>query len=63
MTTARNPVDRPAAAPVPHLREVLGAAALASGLVLADGPEGVNPEVAAWFSLAKAWLKHRGLTD
>lgn len=40
MTTARNPVDRPAAAPVPHLREVLGAAALASGLVLADGPEG-----------------------
>ena len=30
---------------------------------VADGPEGVNPEVAAWFSLAKAWLKHRGLTD
>ncbi|QKD79638.1 alkaline phosphatase family protein [Actinomyces marmotae] len=40
MTTPNNPGDRPTAAPVPHLREVLGAAALASGLSLADGPDG-----------------------
>ncbi|WP_366179785.1 alkaline phosphatase family protein [Actinomyces timonensis] len=40
MTTPKNPGVRPTAASVPNLREVLGAAALASGLSLVDGPDG-----------------------